>query len=121
MKIGDQLSNVTLRGPLGHMWPVDLVNDGNKIWFHHGWPEFVNFYSIEEKHYLFFKYTRNSSFEVTIFNPDACQKEYGDNHQDFEINGDKHKQKAVEQEENTREDTTDSSDDSDDEEYCKPF
>ncbi|KAF8081776.1 hypothetical protein N665_0868s0030 [Sinapis alba] len=69
-KFKDELSvAVALTVPDGHVWRVGLRKaDNNKIWFHDGWQEFVDRYSIRIGYLLIFRYDGNSAFSVYIYN-----------------------------------------------------
>ncbi|TXG64425.1 hypothetical protein EZV62_011419 [Acer yangbiense] len=76
-KFGDELSDVAkLRVPNGRVWHVRLTKDGNKIWFHVGWNDFVKYHSICVGYFLVFKYGKNSNFDVLIFDVSACEIQY---------------------------------------------
>ncbi|KAJ4716406.1 B3 domain-containing transcription factor VRN1-like [Melia azedarach] len=82
-KFGDELSAVaTLRVPNGCVWRVGLKKDGRKIWFHENWDEFVKYHSICFGYFLVFKYVKNSTFHVLIFDTTACQIDYQSNQND---------------------------------------
>lgn len=72
-----ELSNVALlRVPNARVWHVRLTKDGKKIWFSDGWHEFVNYHSISVGYFLLFKYERNSTFQVIIFDKSTCEIRY---------------------------------------------
>ncbi|KAK0580460.1 hypothetical protein LWI29_002203 [Acer saccharum] len=77
-KFGDELSGVvTLTVPNGRTWHVQLTKDDKKIWFlHDGWHDFVKYHSICVGFFLVFKYGKNSSFRVLIFDQSACEIQY---------------------------------------------
>ncbi|TXG64426.1 hypothetical protein EZV62_011420 [Acer yangbiense] len=77
-KFGDELSAVvTLTVPNGRTWRVQLTKDDKKIWFlHDGWHDFVKYHSICVGFFLVFKYGKNSSFRVLIFDQSACEIQY---------------------------------------------
>ncbi|KAL5790799.1 hypothetical protein ACOSQ2_005687 [Xanthoceras sorbifolium] len=79
-KFGDELSAaVTLTVPNGRTWHVQLTKDEKKIWLHDGWHDFVKCYSICAGYFLVFKYGKNSSFHVLIFDKTACEVQYEKN------------------------------------------
>lgn len=58
------------------VWQVGLAIDGRKFWFHDGWQDFVKYHSIYVRHYLVFKYAKNSTFDVPILDTTACEIDY---------------------------------------------
>lgn len=61
----------------GKEWIMGFIKNNGRVWFHHGWQKFVDFYSIRIKYFLVFKYEcRSSSFHVVIFDPTATEIEY---------------------------------------------
>ncbi|KAK3195645.1 hypothetical protein Dsin_026955 [Dipteronia sinensis] len=77
-KFRDELSAVvTLTVPNGRTWHVQLTKEEKKIWFlHDGWHDFVKYHSICVGSFLVFKYRKNSSFHVLIFDQSACEIQY---------------------------------------------
>lgn len=76
-KFGDELSSIaTLTLPNGHDWLVGLTKDEGKVWFHHGWHDFVEYHSICVGYFVVFKYAKNSNFRVLIFDTTACEIPY---------------------------------------------
>ncbi|KAI4298407.1 hypothetical protein L6164_031972 [Bauhinia variegata] len=65
---GDLSAIVSFIVPDGSVWHVGLKKADNKFWFHDGWQEFVQRYSIGVGCFLVFRYEGNSSFKVNIFN-----------------------------------------------------
>ena len=78
MKIhGEGLSEtVYLKLPNGEKWKVKLEKQDGKIWFHKGWKEFVDCYSLSHGHLLVFKYEGTSYFEVLIFDTSTLEIDY---------------------------------------------
>ncbi|KAL8166305.1 hypothetical protein V2J09_007804 [Rumex salicifolius] len=66
-------STMSLRGPSGATWEVNLIRRGNDLFLQDGWQEFVKAYSLQENDILIFKYDRNSSFNIKIFDGE-CEK-----------------------------------------------
>ncbi|KAF7810929.1 B3 domain-containing transcription factor VRN1-like isoform X2 [Senna tora] len=67
-KFGGELSTfATLTVPDGNVWRVGLKKADNKIWFHDGWQDFAQRYSIGVGYFLVFRYEGNSLFNVHIF------------------------------------------------------
>lgn len=86
---GDELTtDVKLRTPQGQVWKMGLTKHEKTIFFDDGWHEFAEHHSLEVGHFVVFKYKRNnSSFNVTIFDPTACEIEkylYTDQRKQFE-------------------------------------
>ncbi|KAK2665196.1 hypothetical protein Ddye_003770 [Dipteronia dyeriana] len=77
-KFGDELSAVvTLMVPNGRTWHVQLTKEEKKILFLlDGWHDFVKYYSISAGSFMVFKYRKNSSFHVLIFDQSACEIQY---------------------------------------------
>ncbi|XVF01176.1 hypothetical protein REPUB_Repub04eG0065900 [Reevesia pubescens] len=77
-KFWHELSSVaTFIVPNGRNWEIRLTKAANGvIWVDQGWHEFVEYYSIRFGHFLVFRYERNSSFKVLIFDKTACEVEY---------------------------------------------
>ncbi|CAN1250445.1 B3 domain-containing protein At4g01580 [Linum perenne] len=77
-KFGDKLlRSATLEVPSGDKWEVELVRDGEGVWFcNNGWQRFTEFYSFKYGHLLLFQYKGHSSFEVVIFDTTATEIEY---------------------------------------------
>lgn len=70
------VDSVTLKGPSGAIWNVDLEADGDKLYLKHGWKEFVEDHSLRENDVLVFKYDGNLQFGVTMFDGlTFCEKE----------------------------------------------
>ncbi|KAI9181512.1 hypothetical protein LWI28_015737 [Acer negundo] len=97
-KFGDELSAVvTLTVPNGRTWRVQLTKDEKKFLFlHDGWHDFVKYHSICVGFFLVFKYGKNSSFRVLIFDQSACEIQYpiyhrGPNNDEQNSNQDKTK------------------------------
>uniref|UniRef100_A0A6N2N9U6 TF-B3 domain-containing protein n=1 Tax=Salix viminalis TaxID=40686 RepID=A0A6N2N9U6_SALVM len=69
------LENVTLKGPSGSTWQVELATDDDTMFFKHGWEEFVKDHFLEENDLLIFKYNGESNFDVLIFDGQSlCEK-----------------------------------------------
>ncbi|XP_021731208.1 B3 domain-containing transcription factor VRN1-like [Chenopodium quinoa] len=76
-KHGKDLSNVIyLNIPTGKVWEFNLVRENDKAFLQKGWPKFVQFYSLNDKHCLMFKYKGNSQFDVIVFDTSASEIEY---------------------------------------------
>nr|DAD40563.1 TPA_asm: hypothetical protein HUJ06_014886 [Nelumbo nucifera] len=69
-------SSVSLRGPSGKTWKVEIVMDEDgRCFFQHGWNTFVQENSLKEKNVLVFRYTGNSIFDVLLFDQfSLCEK-----------------------------------------------
>ncbi|KAJ0076892.1 hypothetical protein Patl1_36268 [Pistacia atlantica] len=76
-RFGNELSDIaTLEVPNGRVWLIGLTKDGSKIWFRDGWHDFVQYHSISVGYFLVFKYLKNSTFQVLIFDSTACEIHY---------------------------------------------
>ncbi|KAI4316759.1 hypothetical protein L6164_024707 [Bauhinia variegata] len=86
---------VSIMGPSGNTWHVQLIQEGDDLFFHHGWPAFVGDHLIECGDLLVFRYEGHLHFTVQVFDQSACQKEVAfysecsQNSGDFNINGQK--------------------------------
>ncbi|KAJ9166166.1 hypothetical protein P3X46_020950 [Hevea brasiliensis] len=67
--------SVSLTGPSGNVWPVDLTQEKNDIFLDHGWPTFVKDHLIECGDLLVFRYDGELSFTVQVFDISSCEKE----------------------------------------------
>ncbi|KAF9684240.1 hypothetical protein SADUNF_Sadunf04G0097300 [Salix dunnii] len=66
-KYGDELSSIAaLTVPCGGICLVELQKVNGKLWFHKGWHEFVECYSIRVGYFLVFLYEGKSNFNVHI-------------------------------------------------------
>lgn len=76
-RFGDELSAVaTLNVPNGRVWQVGLRKDGSKFWLQDGWDNFAEYHSIAVGYFLVFKYAKNSTFDVLVFDMTACEIDY---------------------------------------------
>ncbi|KAK7321718.1 hypothetical protein VNO77_32606 [Canavalia gladiata] len=66
---------VSLTGPSGNTWTVQLIKQDNDLFFHHGWSTFVVDHHLECGDLLVFRYEGHLHFTVQVFNNDACEKE----------------------------------------------
>ncbi|KAL3525741.1 hypothetical protein ACH5RR_014113 [Cinchona calisaya] len=74
---GESLEKVVLlKVPTGASWPIELLQNDVGTWLQKGWREFAEYYSIQECHFLVFKYDGNSQFHVIIFDQSASEIEY---------------------------------------------
>ncbi|KAL6637460.1 hypothetical protein ACP70R_025032 [Stipagrostis hirtigluma subsp. patula] len=65
---------VTLKSPSGKTWSIGVGSDTDEVVLRSGWKEFVSAHSLKEGDYLLFRYTRESSFDVLIFDSSGCEK-----------------------------------------------
>ncbi|CAN1133565.1 B3 domain-containing transcription factor VRN1 [Linum perenne] len=70
---------VRLTVPDGHVWRIGIVKADDKFWFHDGWHDFVESYSIRVGYMLIFRYEGNAIFNVHIFNLSASEINYQTN------------------------------------------
>ncbi|KAB1199850.1 B3 domain-containing transcription factor VRN1 [Morella rubra] len=76
-EFGDELSTVaTLTIPSGRMWQVGLEKANKKMWFHEGWQDFIEYYSIDDGYFLVFGYEGNSNFHILVFDKTATEIRY---------------------------------------------
>ncbi|KAK7291143.1 hypothetical protein RIF29_06056 [Crotalaria pallida] len=66
---------VSLVGPNGHTWPVRLSKQGNDLFFHHGWPTFVEDHQLVCGDLLVFRYDGHLHFTVQVFDKSRCEKD----------------------------------------------
>ncbi|OAY25454.1 hypothetical protein MANES_17G096200v8 [Manihot esculenta] len=79
-KFGNDLSAFgRLSVPGGPVWPVGLIKADDKFWFHEGWQEFMERYSIRVGYFLVFRYEGHAVFTVHIFNLSASEINYQSN------------------------------------------
>ncbi|XP_024930728.3 B3 domain-containing protein Os01g0723500 isoform X2 [Ziziphus jujuba] len=72
---GRTYGSVSLVGPSGNTWQVNLVQQNDDLFFHHGWPDFVRDHHIVCGDFLVFRYDGELNFTVQVFDQSACQKE----------------------------------------------
>lgn len=72
---GRTSGSVSLEGPSGNTWLVDLVRHNDDLYIHRGWPGFVSDHYIECGDFLIFRYNGNLHFTVQVFDQSACEKE----------------------------------------------
>ncbi|KAK4488351.1 hypothetical protein RD792_004109 [Penstemon davidsonii] len=76
-RYGRNLPNhIFLKAPSGSLWEVELTHSRGQIYFHKGWKEFKDYYSIELGHFLVFEYDMKSQFHVLIFDFTASEIDY---------------------------------------------
>ncbi|KAL9681616.1 hypothetical protein QQ045_013402 [Rhodiola kirilowii] len=67
-----------LTGPSGETWVVELVNDGNEMYFRDGWKVFVKDHLLQKNDFLFFEYHGDLQFNVKIYDAGTgCEKRLG--------------------------------------------
>ena len=66
---------VTLVGPSGNTWDVNLIQQNDDLFLHHGWPAFVRDHFIESGDFLVFRYDGELHFTVQVFDKSSCEKE----------------------------------------------
>ncbi|KAF7011242.1 hypothetical protein CFC21_025571 [Triticum aestivum] len=67
---------VSLRGPSGNLWPVELAKISGELCFARGWKEFLCDHRIVYGYLLVFRYDGKSQFSVTVFLPTSCEAPY---------------------------------------------
>nr|GMD58678.1 B3 domain-containing transcription factor VRN1-like [Ipomoea batatas] len=66
-----------LEVPTGEVSKIHVVHDSQgRIWLAKGWEEFTKNYSIQDGHFLVFRYDGESHFHVLIFDKTASEIEY---------------------------------------------
>lgn len=76
-KFEHELSDVAvIMVPNGRVWRVRLTKDGKRVSFGDGWQDFVASNSISVGYFLVFRYEKNSTFQVLIFDMTACEIDY---------------------------------------------
>ncbi|KAF8377483.1 hypothetical protein HHK36_030863 [Tetracentron sinense] len=72
---GKTSGSVSLKGPSGNTWHVDLIQNSEGLFFQDGWPVFARDHLAEIGDFFVFRYDGNLHFTVCIFDPSACEKE----------------------------------------------
>ncbi|KAH9620992.1 hypothetical protein KSS87_001589 [Heliosperma pusillum] len=72
---GRTSGSLSLIGPSGNSWHVDLIDQNGHLFFNSGWPTFVNDHSLQCGDSLVFRYDGNSRFTIQIFDESSCEKE----------------------------------------------
>lgn len=72
---GRTFGSVSLIGPSGNTWHVDLIQQNDILFFHDGWSEFLRDHFIENGDTLVFRYDGTLQFTVQVFDQNACEKD----------------------------------------------
>ncbi|KAH7679306.1 B3 DNA binding domain-containing protein [Dioscorea alata] len=72
---GDLAETLSLIGPSGNQWDVNLMKRGSTMELDKGWGEFVVDHSLTTGDFLVFRYDNDSHFTVLIFDQNSCEKE----------------------------------------------
>ncbi|XP_071723714.1 B3 domain-containing transcription factor VRN1-like [Rutidosis leptorrhynchoides] len=72
-KFGAELSDVVTLSVGGHIWKVELLKTEENIYFHVGWPEFLDHYKLQYGYIVVFSYRGLSNFHVHIFDLTTCE------------------------------------------------
>ncbi|KAJ6419592.1 hypothetical protein OIU84_029660 [Salix udensis] len=75
----DLLGFVRLIVPGGHVSRIGLIKADEKLWFHDGWQQFVERFTIHIGYFLIFRYEGNAIFNVHIFNLPTSEINYHSN------------------------------------------
>lgn len=67
--------SVSLMGPSGNTWHVNLIQLNNDLFFDQGWPTFMSDHFLECGDLLVFRYDGELHFTVQVFDQSACEKE----------------------------------------------
>ncbi|KAM0948788.1 putative transcription factor B3-Domain family [Dioscorea sansibarensis] len=74
---GEHGQTLSLIGPSGNQWDVNLMKRGHTMELEKGWGEFVVDHSLTTGDFLVFRYDNDSHFTVLIFDQNSCEKENG--------------------------------------------
>ncbi|KAJ0085167.1 hypothetical protein Patl1_09047 [Pistacia atlantica] len=72
---GQTSGSVSLIGPSGNTWHVNLIQQNGDLFFDQGWPTFVSDHFLECGDLLVFRYDGELHFTVQVFDQSACEKE----------------------------------------------
>ncbi|EEF52478.1 conserved hypothetical protein [Ricinus communis] len=72
---GRTSGSVSLTGPSGNIWTVNLIQQSEDIFFDHGWPVFVKDHFIACGDLLLFRFDGELCFTVQVFDQSKCEKE----------------------------------------------
>ncbi|KAK2978989.1 hypothetical protein RJ640_029957 [Escallonia rubra] len=72
---GETSGSVSLMGPSGNTWEVNLMKNNENLFFNKGWSAFVKDHFAELWDLFVFKYNGNSHFTVKVFDKTGCEKE----------------------------------------------
>ncbi|TKY50756.1 B3 domain-containing transcription factor VRN1 [Spatholobus suberectus] len=76
-RYGGGLSNpLFIKPPDGTEWKVHWTKQNGEVWFEKGWKEFVENYSLDHGHLVFFKYGGTSQVDVLILEQSALEIDY---------------------------------------------
>ncbi|XP_022976045.1 B3 domain-containing protein Os11g0197600-like [Cucurbita maxima] len=67
--------SVTLIGPSGQTWLVNLIQQNDDLFFCDGWPTFARDHALDCGDFLVFRYDDELHFTVQIFDESTCEKE----------------------------------------------
>ncbi|XP_021718676.1 uncharacterized protein LOC110686379 isoform X1 [Chenopodium quinoa] len=74
--MNDLPDKVSLKGPSGALWEIELLKSDDLLFVGNGWKDFVKVNDLNENCILVFNYKRSSNFEVLIFDErSSCEKE----------------------------------------------
>lgn len=66
---------VSLLGPSGNTWHVDLIQFNDNLFFHDGWAAFVQDHFMVHGDTMVFRYDGSLRFTVQVFDHSSCEKE----------------------------------------------
>ena len=76
-KYGENFSSPTyLKLPNDAKKKVELTKCNDEVWLQKDWKEFAKCYSVEQGHFVVFRYEGNSHFHVLIFDEIATEIDY---------------------------------------------
>uniref|UniRef100_A0A7C8ZJU3 TF-B3 domain-containing protein n=1 Tax=Opuntia streptacantha TaxID=393608 RepID=A0A7C8ZJU3_OPUST len=68
-------NRVIIKNGIGKLWPVQIVENGDGLYFQGGWSRFVLDNSLQEGEFMVFKYNGHHVFEVLILGINGCERE----------------------------------------------
>ncbi|XP_020211028.2 LOW QUALITY PROTEIN: putative B3 domain-containing protein Os03g0621600 [Cajanus cajan] len=77
MRYGSGLPNpVFIKPPDGTEWKVYWTTQNGEVWLEKGWKQFVEHYSLDQGHLIFFEYQGTSHIDVLIHDQSSLEIEY---------------------------------------------
>lgn len=66
---------VFLRNHLGDLWPVEVAETEDGLFFQEGWSRLVSDNSLQGGDFLVFKYNGNDIIDILVLGTSGCEKE----------------------------------------------
>nr|DAD46871.1 TPA_asm: hypothetical protein HUJ06_016808 [Nelumbo nucifera] len=85
---GQTSGTVSLTGPSGNVWLVNLIGTTDGLFLEQGWNIFLKDHFIEFGDFFVFRYDGNLCFDVQVFDQTACEKEAAFRAKCSQVNGD---------------------------------